>query len=306
MRKLSVSFNGITDTTGYLFSLAKCVAAVLKYSKYEAYAQDIIAASGFAFRMWVDARLCLSAISIWEFNRQKPWFENSGLVCGYVERLWGKDAAEEEQQLDEAIKLIRTSINDGIAPVAWDLSGCQWGIITGYDDDFHRLLTLKTDGSEDIIPYESLGKLEIPILSVLAFTGAEGKSPEAILKDTKALALSHLKGEEWSENNAKGLAAYDVLISFVKEKIYADIAENLKYYLGTFAALKWYAWKFFEKYKETELAQLYGTIYEAWKMAFDMAQSSDITEPIIQAQIAAFLTTAQNAERRAVLLLSGN
>lgn len=30
MAKLNVTFDGITDTTGYLFSLAKCVAAVLK------------------------------------------------------------------------------------------------------------------------------------------------------------------------------------------------------------------------------------------------------------------------------------
>lgn len=46
MTKLQVSFDGITDTTGYLFSLAKCFSAALKHSKYETYAEDIIAASG--------------------------------------------------------------------------------------------------------------------------------------------------------------------------------------------------------------------------------------------------------------------
>lgn len=304
MTKLNVSFNGITDTTGYLFSLAKCFAAALKHSRYEAYAEDIIAASGFAFRMWVNPQLCLSAISIWELRQQKPWFENSGLICNYVERLWGEDAIVEERRLATAIELIRTSVNDGIAAVAWDLSGYQWGIITGYDDENRRFFTLKIDGSEDSIPYESLGKLEIPMLSVLTVTGAVGKSPEAILNDTKKLALSHLNGEEWSEDNAKGLAAYDVLITFIKEKLSVDITGNLEYYLGTYAALKWYAWKFFEKYQEIELARLYTTVYEAWKKAFDTAQSQDITEPAVKAQIAELLSAAQCSEQKALSLLA--
>lgn len=84
MAKLNVTFDGITDTTGYLFSLAKCVAAVLKNSEYESYAEDIIAASGFAFRMWADPKqLCPSAASIWEFKKQKQWFENSRLCRVY-------------------------------------------------------------------------------------------------------------------------------------------------------------------------------------------------------------------------------
>ena len=103
MAKLNVTFDGITDTTGYLFSLAKCVAAVLKNSEYESYAEDIIAASGFAFRMWADPKqLCPSATSIWEFKKQKQWFENSGLVCGYTERLWGEDAVEDNIQREMA------------------------------------------------------------------------------------------------------------------------------------------------------------------------------------------------------------
>lgn len=302
MKKTNVSFNGITDTTGYLFSLAKCFAAVLKNSEYEAYAEDIIAASGFAFRMWVDSKeLCPSATSIWQFKKQPLWFGNSGLTCEYVERMWGEDAFEEERRLS-AIRLIKESVDRGTAAVAWDISGCEWGIITGYDDDTSCLSTLKINGKEDTVPYEKLGRLDLPILSVLTVSGKREKGTAEIITDTKRLALSHLKGEEWCDN-AKGFAAYDALLTFVREKLSADTAWNLEYYLGTYGALKWYAWKFFEKYQEPDLARLYHTVYDAWQEAFDVKRSQDVTSETVRQQILGPLSDAKAAEEEAMKLL---
>lgn len=304
MKKLSVNFHEVTDTTGYLFSLAKCFSAALYCSRdYREYAEDVIAASGFAFRMWVDAAgLCPSATSIWEFDKQPEWFGTGGLVCGYAQRLWEEDAVEEERRL-RALDLIRTSVDRGTAAVAWDISGCEWGILTGYDDEERLLSVLKIDGTEGSLPYEKLGKLEIPVLSVLTVTGSEEKSPDEILARTKKLALSHLNGEEWCDN-AKGIAAYDALIGFVLEKLSPDTAWNLEYYLGTYGALKWYAWKFFEKYKEPYLAYLYRTVYEAWQEAFDLRRSQDATLEPVRRKIAELLSGARKAEQEAVKYLS--
>ncbi len=69
MKKLDITWEGIEDPTGYLFSFAKSLAAVVKNSPYTDLFEDIIATSGFAFRMWVDRELCPSATSIWEFFR---------------------------------------------------------------------------------------------------------------------------------------------------------------------------------------------------------------------------------------------
>ena len=299
MRKLNVTFDGITDTTGYLFSLAKCFAAVLKNSEYEEYAEDIIAASGFAFRMWVDPKqLCPSATSIWEFRKQKEWFENSGLVCGYTERMWGEDAIEEERR-DIAVGQVKESIDRGCGAVAWDISGCEWGIITGYDDEAGCFDTLKIDGSGSRIAYEKLGKLELPILSVLTVTGKQEKAAEEIIAETKRTAVSHLRGEEWCEN-ASGVAAYEALASFVRDKLSADTAWNLEYYLGTYGALKWYAWKFFERHGEAELAGLYKTVYDAWKSAFDRKQSRDVTQDDVRKEIIQCLRAAEKAEQEAL------
>lgn len=300
MKKLSVTFAHTKDETGYLFSLAKCLSAALACGGYETYAEDIVASSGFAFRMWVAPDLCPSATSIWEFKKQKPWVENGGLCCDYVERLWGEDAVEEERRL-QGISIIRRSIDEGVAAVVWDISGCEWGLVTGYDDDAQTLFTLKINGSEVEIPYEKLGKLDLPILSVLTVTGKTEKDPKQLVADTKALALAHLQGKEWCDN-AQGLAAYDSLISFVQEKLTAEKVWNLEYYLGTYAALKWYAWNFFAKHGETALADMYQTIFDCWKTAFDTVRN--YAGACSHAAIAELLQKAKEYEEKAVTLLS--
>lgn len=300
MKKVNVNFNGITDTTGYLFSFAKCLSAALMHSGYAGYADDIIASSGFAFRMWVDAALCPSAASIWEFRQQKPWVENGGLTADYAERLWGEDAVEEERRL-KATEIIKTSVDSGIAAVSWDISGCEWGLITGYDDETSAFATLKISGEESSIRYDQLGRLDLPIMSVLTVTGKSDKSRGDIVRDTKKLAKSHLYGEEWCDN-AKGLAAYDALIGFVTEKLMGESVWNLEYMLGTYAALKWYAWKFFEKYGEQELAALYKTVHEAWQAAFD-ANRRDMPLDEKKAKMAELLTYAKDAETKAAEMM---
>lgn len=298
MNRVQVSFDGTYDPTGYLFSLAKCLSASLRCSRYSDLADDIIASSGFAFRMWVDeTQLCPSAMSIWEFAGQKPWVENGGLSCEYAGRLWHENAVE-AQRRQQGNELIETAIDHGTAPVVWDISGGEWGLITGYDREAQIYETLKIDGSADRLHYDQLGKLDIPILSVLTVTGRSGKTQEQVLADTKKLAVSHLRGEEWCEN-AKGLAAYDALIGFIREKLTQNLQWNLQYYLGTYGALKWYAWKFFAKYQQFRLAALYETVYHAWKKAFDLSCMDGYEKE----QIALLLEQAKAAETEAIQLM---
>ena len=303
MKELNVTFEGTTDTTGYLFSLAKCLSASLRCGGYEEYADDIIAASGFAFRMWVDVGLCPSATSIWEFKKQKPWVESGGLICDYVERMWGEDDVEEERR-NRGIELIKQSVDSGLAAVVWDISGGEWGLVTGYDDEKKTLYTLKISGDKSEIPYDKLGQLDLPILSVLTVTGKTDKPNTDIIADTKRLALSHLRGEEWCDN-AKGISAYDTLIDFIEEKLTADTVWNLEYYLGTYTALKWYAWKFFEKYGETGLSEIYKSVYLFWQSAFDAKKKKEdsILNEVTRKNIGDFLKGAKELEEKALALL---
>ena len=60
MKKLDVTWNDVHDSTGYLFSFAKSLSCAVKNSPYSELSEDIVATSGFAFRMWISADLCPS------------------------------------------------------------------------------------------------------------------------------------------------------------------------------------------------------------------------------------------------------
>jgi len=310
MKKLNINWDGVNDSTGYLFSFAKSLSCAVKNSPWAEYAEDIIATSGFAFRMWVSADLCASATSIWQFDMQKPWVENGGLSCDYVGRYWGQDDIEEERRL-QAIANIKKSIDNGIPAVSWDIGVPEWGLITGYDDEtqMFNVLAINDFGNSDNggaqMPYDQLGKREIPILSVLTVTGKTEKSAESILRDTKKLAVSHLKGEEWCDN-AKGLEAYPALIRHFEEDFNPEASWNLEYFLGTYAPLKYYAWKYFDKMKEMELAAIYKAVYEAWQDAFNIKTTQDITLDETRAKIASLLKSAHANEIKAVEIMSNS
>ena len=306
MPKLNISMKPVQDPTGYLFSLSKCLSAVLYASPWADRAADSVAASGFAFRIWIDRNtLCPSATSIWSFASQKPWVENGGLLCDYVERLWGQDALEEERRL-AALACIRKAIDHGVGAVAWDISGCEWGVISGYDDETETLYTVKKNGEEGTVPYGNLGKLEIPILSVLTVTGSTDKTDADIYHGTKAIAAAHLRGEEWCDN-AKGLEAFDALIHCVKT-LPADAAWNVEYALGTYGALRWYAQEYFRKcfaagYGEEALFCLYRRSYTEWHLAWQALREGNFADAAVREKIAFHLEQAKQAETAALARL---
>ncbi|SKC34968.1 Uncharacterised protein [Acholeplasma oculi] len=301
MKKLNIKWEGVTDTTGYLFSFAKSLSAAVKNSPFSELSEDIVASSGFAFRMWVAADLCPSAMSIWAFNQQKPWVENGGFSCEYIERMWGHDDIEEERRVT-ALEMIKHSINNGIAAISWDIGVPEWGLITGYDDEMQKLYTLSITGAAGEMDYTQLGKREIPILNVLTITGKTNKPKETIVSDSLKLAKNHLNGEEWCDNE-KGLAAYAALAKHFENVFNPDSSWNIEYYLGTYSALKWYAWRFFEKYGLTELAELYKMVYDCWQKAFEIKKSTDISSIDNRQAILKLLKKAENCEREAVKLM---
>lgn len=302
MKNLDITWDsGVYDKTGYLFSFAKSLGTAVKNSPYEALADDIIATSGFAFRMWVAKDLCPSATSIWSFDEQKRWIENGGLLCNYVGRYWGEDHIEKEKRL-LAIEQIKKSIDSGIPAISWDIGIPEWGLVTGYDEEAKQLKVLPITGQANVMSYDLLGKRELPILSVLTITGISQKPQDEILKDTLKLALSHLNGEEWCEN-AKGLNAYPALIKHFEESFDSNKSWNIDYYLGTYGGLKYFAYKYFEKVQLSELAKLYEEIYICWQEAFDIKTSQDINVSDVREKIATLLKTAYDKESKAVQVM---
>jgi len=310
-KHLTISWDGIPDATGYLFSFAKSLACAVKNSPWSEYAEDIVATSGFAFRMWVNTDLCPSATSMWDFNKQKTWVKKGGLLCDYVGRYWGQEHIEKERHL-EAIKNIKSSIDNGISAISWDIAVPEWGLITGYDDDIQMFYTLAIDAKKadptspsynsTQMPYDALGKREIPLLSVLTITGCSDKSKEDILHDTIKLAVNHLRGKEWCEN-ASGLDAYPALIRIFDQSPDIAASWNAEYFLGTYGALKEYAYKYFKKVEMVELAELYRDVFNAWMEAYKIKKSKDATSHDTRAEIVSLLKSAYENEKKAVQIM---
>lgn len=299
MKKMNITWDGIYDSTGYLFSFAKALCCAVKNSPFAEAAEEIVASSGFAFRMWGSPDLCPSATSMWQFDQQKNWVERGGISCQYIERMWGQEDMEEERR-QEAVQLIRQSIDRGIPVISWDIVVCEWGLITGYDDESETFAVLPITGQEGEMAYSQLGKREIPILSVLAVTGKAEQSQEEIVRETLDIAKNHLLGNEWCEN-ACGLAAYPALVKHLEsEEAEMACSWNMEYFLGTYAPLKWYAWKFFERHGLQELASLYHSVYENWQKAFEMKKSLDLSDRQNQQAVAELLKQAEVWEKQAV------
>ena len=301
MKKLNITWEGVFDSTGYLFSFAKALCCAVKNSPFSEMAEDIVAASGFAFRMWVSPDLCPSATSMWQFNLQKSCVENGGMHCNYIERLWGQENIEEKRRL-EAIDMVRQSIDNGIPAISWDIGVCEWGLIIGYDDEAEKFAVLPITGKKGEMDYSQLGKRELPILNVLTIVGKAEKTWEDIFSSTLKTAENHLLGNEWCEN-ASGLEAYPALIKHLEnEDTGMACSWNLEYFLGTYAPLKWYAWKFFENHGLQELAALYKSVYENWQRAFEMKKSLDMSAQGNREAMAGLLKQAEACERKAISL----
>ena len=305
MRKLDITWDGTFDSTGYLFSFAKALSCAVRNSPYSDLAEDIVASSGFAFRMWIAADLCPSETSIWDFGMQPKWIQSGGLEVTHVNCCWQPETVL-NQARNEVLPKIKESIDRGIPVVAWDIGICEWGLITGYDDETERFATLCINGASDEMDYCKLGNREMPMLNIIIITGKTDKTQADITADTKTLVKTHLRGEDphFSEN-AQGLGAYKCLIEILdREDPELAASWNMEYALGTFGALKWYAWRLFEKYGETELAELYKTVYESWQKAFELKKTADMNNAKNRAVVSELLKKAYECENAALQIVA--
>lgn len=75
---------------------------------------------------------------------------------------------------------------------------------------------------------------------------------------------------------------------------------GMEYALGTYGSLKWYAWKFFKKYEETELADLYHTVFDCWQKAFELKKTTDLNRKENRLAVAELMQKACKCEEEAV------
>lgn len=77
----------------------------------------------------------------------------------------------------------------------------------------------------------------------------------------------------------------------------------MEYYLGTYSDLKWYGWKFFEKYKLQELCELYKKVYECWHEVFNVKKYLKSANGETYNDIAKLLREAYEYEKQILLTI---
>jgi hypothetical protein len=77
----------------------------------------------------------------------------------------------------------------------------------------------------------------------------------------------------------------------------------MEYFLGTYAGLKYYAWKYLDKMKQNQLTEIYKSVYSAWLEAFQIKTSKDANDSAVRGKIASLLKSAHDLEKQAVDLM---
>lgn len=217
------------------FSFTHALASSLRASGCPLDRKVITGASGFAFRIWVEIKTqCPSAMSIFDFNLLKTGVKLCGYSCTHISRLWHEEPLEAERR-EKAYKAIVAAVDEGRAPIAWDIGIPEWGMIAGYDDEAQEYETIDCLGRRGAMPYAQLGKREIPILSVTIPGKPAGKSLKELAPQTIVSAINHARGREWEERPAyeNGLAAYPAWAALIKGVDQAGFPSQ--YYVGTYA-----------------------------------------------------------------------
>lgn len=169
--------------------------------------------SGHAFRLSVERRrIDVSGPSMYYWE---PVFERGLDRLGFAMRHVGDGGiAPTAYMLGEAASLARRSIASGMPVMAWGISGPEFGLLHGYDDERQSFVSTGRGGLRHV-PYDRLGRGADDGLFVLAVerhNRALRPDPDRETPRLVADLIGHAYGERTFVGYAAGLSAIDAWI----------------------------------------------------------------------------------------------
>ena len=239
---------------GIYHSFVASLASLLNHVTGELDPVWLMGSSAFAFRIFINEVMCPSAMSVFSWSHILPEaVRQSGYDCIYVSRMW-EEARQEEEKREQAHAAIVEAIDRGVPAVVWDIADCEWGLITGYDEEKRTYQTLTCAGKPSSLLFEKLGKNGIDVLSVAIPGEANHRSREEIILNSLKAAVAHAEQKEWMDRPKyqDGLPAFDLWALLFERwallleagkapKIPADIPDRSKYYAGHHYSARCYA-----------------------------------------------------------------
>jgi hypothetical protein len=242
------------DEPGIVHSYMAGLSTAINHLAGELDPAWLMGSSAFAFRLFINQIMCPSAMSIFNWADLLPEaVEQAGYKCAYVSRMWNENETE-EQRRREAHAAIVDGIDRGAPAIAWDVAHCEWGTITGYDEDAQAYHALTNEGRPITLAYDRLGHNGIDVLSVAIPGEANGRSREESIHNSLKVAVAHAECEEWTERPEyeNGLKGYDMwasafdkwallVVAGKADNIGFDILAHSVYYAGHHYSSRCYA-----------------------------------------------------------------
>ncbi len=214
---------------GLAHSYPAALATTLRLMRGDVDPVELMGASAFAFRIFVNEVFCPSAMSMFSFADLLPEaVAQAGLHGRHIGRFWDEDELEEERRA-EAHAAILEAIARGVPAVVWDVAEAEWGLILDLDEGAGAYRTLTCRSEHGSLPFTRLGRNGIDILSVVIPGGSNDRDPDTIRRNALGAAVVHAAGGEWIDRPQyqNGLPAYALWAGlFDKWALLAEAGRN--------------------------------------------------------------------------------
>ncbi|MBU1050916.1 hypothetical protein KKG90_12945 [Candidatus Bipolaricaulota bacterium] len=196
---------------GLTHSFVASLATAMDCAGYITDPVDLMGASGFAFRIWIEQRLLPNAMNAFDWEAVLPAaVQRAGFSCEHIRR-YEREADLEAPRRTQAHTAITRSIDRGAPAIVWDPSDPpMWGLITGYNDFTQIYDTSAFWGYSIPLAYDKLGRRDVDCLSVILLGEPRDLGEDLVLKQSLHAALLHAQGYEGRQFDRvrSGLAAY--------------------------------------------------------------------------------------------------
>ena len=297
------------DEPGLTHSFVASLATAIDCAGYVADPVQLMGASGFAFRIWIEERLLPNAMNGFDWQAILPQaVEHAGFSCTHIHR-FEQEFELEEQRRRAAYEGIVASIDRGVPAIVWDPADPpMWGLITGYNDHSQSYSTSAFWGYAMPLDYASLGRRDVNRLSVILLGDPLDFSEQDMLRGCLESALLHSQGGEGRQlpDVQSGLAAYDRWAQLMEP---GGLAEHelqfADYYAEMFYAFRCYARDFLQvvagnEQRLLDASSAYAAVADALRSVYLVFREQRCPQPVVLESVADHIRAAKQAERRAL------
>jgi hypothetical protein len=189
-----------------------CIKGCLNFLNLPVTGAWLYGATGHAFVMNVTPDICPSGPTDWNTEMITKLGENIGYRSRIVSGWKGNENLRHLQET--AWEHTRSSIDNMIPCIGWEMDLPEYYIIYGYDDAGYYISGPGCDDGKGPVPWKNPGTSEIGVLEIQSLVLEEAAEDEKTVYDSLSYALEYAcHPDSWTNpTSSGGLSAYDTWI----------------------------------------------------------------------------------------------